>query len=69
MKAYVFPGQGSQSVGMGEGLFEKYSDLTKKADEILGYSIQSLCLSDPNEVLNLTQYTQPALYVVNAFMY
>lgn len=69
MKAYLFPGQGSQSKGMGADLFEQFSDLTKIADEILGYSIKKLCLEDPNHLLNQTQYTQPALYIVNAFTY
>lgn len=69
MLTYVFPGQGSQQKGMGKELFEEYSELTKKADEILGYSIEELCLEDPNNVLGETQYTQPALYVVNALSY
>ena len=69
MLAYVFPGQGSQSRGMGEGLFERYPDLTSKADEVLGYSIRELCLEDPRRELNKTQFTQPALFVVNALSY
>lgn len=68
-KAYVFPGQGSQRKGMGENLFEEFPELTRKANEILGYSIKELCLSDPDQKLNLTQYTQPAMYVVNALSY
>ncbi|SMF48872.1 malonyl CoA-acyl carrier protein transacylase [Tistlia consotensis] len=66
MKAYLFPGQGSQRVGMGEGLFEAFPELTAAADEILGLSIRQLCLEDPQRRLGRTQYTQPALYVVNA---
>ncbi|AJG79665.1 MULTISPECIES: ACP S-malonyltransferase [Bacillus cereus group] len=69
MKAFVFPGQGSQHVGMGAFLFDKYKELTEKSDEILGYSIKTLCLEDPHHQLNQTQYTQPALYVVNALQY
>ena len=69
MLAYVFPGQGSQMKGMGEGLFDEYPELTAKADVILGYSIKELCLEDPNNQLTQTQYTQPALYVVNALTY
>ncbi|WNO11548.1 ACP S-malonyltransferase [Teredinibacter sp. KSP-S5-2] len=69
MKTYVFPGQGSQAKGMGEGLFDQYPDLVKKADKILGYSIKELCLQDTNGELGKTQYTQPALYVVNALSY
>ncbi len=69
MKVYMFPGQGSQIKGMGDSLFDEFKDLTDKADEILGYSIRELCLENPNNKLHLTQHTQPALYVVNAFSY
>ncbi|GGX32848.1 ACP S-malonyltransferase [Aquimarina muelleri] len=68
-KTFVFPGQGSQRKGMGGDLFDEFPVLTKKADKILGYSIKELCLEDPNKQLNKTQYTQPALYVVNALSY
>ncbi|WP_109851301.1 ACP S-malonyltransferase [Aquimarina sp. AU58] len=68
-KTYVFPGQGSQRKGMGEQLFDEFPALIKKADKILGYSIKELCLEDANDQLNQTQYTQPALYVVNALSY
>lgn len=66
---YVFPGQGSQKVGMGAGLFERFSEVTEVADATLGYSIKSLCLEDPSNQLNQTQYTQPALYTVNALTF
>ncbi|MBT7589451.1 MAG: ACP S-malonyltransferase [Candidatus Scalindua sp.] len=69
MIAYVFPGQGSQKKGMGGTLFDEFKSQTDRADEILGYSIKELCLDDPNSQLGLTQYTQPALYVVSAFTY
>ncbi|MFT2016718.1 ACP S-malonyltransferase [Streptomyces sp. 796.1] len=69
MVAYLFPGQGSQKIGMGAELFDDFKELTGIADEILGYSIRTLCLEDPDERLNLTQFTQPALYVVNALSY
>jgi trans-AT polyketide synthase/acyltransferase/oxidoreductase domain-containing protein len=69
MLAYVFPGQGSQQKGMGGELFDEFKELTSKADEILGYSIKELCLEDPQGNLGQTQYTQPALYVVNALTY
>ncbi|MQA07909.1 MAG: ACP S-malonyltransferase [Pseudonocardiaceae bacterium] len=69
MVAYLFPGQGSQHAGMGEGLFDEFAELTRTADKILGYSIADLCLADPDKRLRNTQYTQPALYVVNAFNY
>lgn len=66
---YVFPGQGSQSIGMGKELFPRYSHLLRQADALLGYSIAELCLSGPQERLSDTRYTQPALYVVNALSY
>jgi malonyl CoA-acyl carrier protein transacylase len=65
----LFPGQGSQSRGMGSGLFEKYSDWTALADEVLGYSIRELCVEDPRSELVRTAFTQPALFVVNALTY
>jgi len=68
-KTYLFPGQGSQRKGMGGELFDEFPALVKKADKILGYSIKELCLENPNQQLNQTQYTQPALYVVNALAY
>jgi len=69
MKTYMFPGQGAQAKGMGGTLFDEFQDLTRKADAILGYSIKELCLEDPRTELNRTQFTQPALYVVNALSY
>ncbi|MCY1033276.1 ACP S-malonyltransferase [Corallococcus sp. BB11-1] len=65
----IFPGQGAQFRGMGRGLFEEFKDLTRRADEVLGYSIEVLCLEDKERRLNLTQYTQPALYFVNVLHY
>lgn len=69
MTTIIFPGQGSQSKGMGHNLFDKFHDYTAKADAILGYSIATLCLEDPHHQLNQTQFTQPALYVVSALSY
>lgn len=69
MTTWVFPGQGSQEKGMGATLFEEFADLTAQADAILGYSIKELCLENAQRQLNQTQYTQPALYVVNALSY
>jgi len=66
MKAYIFPGQSSQFLGMGGELFDKYSAFIKEADDILGYSIKELCLEDPKKILDITLFTQPALYVVNS---
>ncbi len=69
MKAFVFPGQGSQQKGMGEELFDAFPELTRKADEILGYSIRELCLEDPKGVLDNTRYTQPALFTISSLSY
>jgi malonyl CoA-acyl carrier protein transacylase len=69
MKTLMFPGQGSQARGMGGTLFDEFSELTERADQVLGYSIKELCLADSRGVLNKTQFTQPALYVVNALSY
>ncbi|NOS81366.1 MAG: ACP S-malonyltransferase [Nitrospira sp.] len=62
----VFPGQGSQSVGMGRALAEANSSVRSLYDEassVLGYDIAALCFEGPVEQLNLTEYTQPALLV------
>ena len=69
MNTFMFPGQGSQCKGMGGALFDEFPELTRQADEILGYSIKDLCLEDPREELNKTAFTQPAMYVVNALSY
>lgn len=69
MTAFVFPGQGSQVAGMGKDLFSVFPEMVAQADAILGYSIVDLCLQNPDQKLNQTQYTQPALYVVNALTY
>ena len=69
MRTVLFPGQGAQFKGMGKELFPMYPQLTRAASEILGYSIETLCLEDRANQLRYTQYTQPALYVVNAFGY
>lgn len=69
MRTFVFPGQGSQAKGMGGSLFDEFKELIRKVDKILGYSIKELCLEDPRNELNQTQFTQPALYVVNALSY
>jgi len=69
MIAFMFPGQGSQKRGMGQSLFDEigeYRGLEPEVDAILGYSLRKLCLEDTENRLKETQYTQPALYVVNA---
>lgn len=69
MKAVIFPGQGAQFKGMGKDLFPLYPDLVGRASDILGYSLEDLCLQDPQGRLYQTQFTQPALFVVNALHY
>lgn len=72
MISYIFPGQGAQKRGMGENLFNdvrEFQDLEPHIDALLGYSIRTLCLEDPGGQLKETQFTQPALYVVNALYY
>ncbi|MCS1407952.1 MAG: Polyketide biosynthesis malonyl CoA-acyl carrier protein transacylase PksC [Verrucomicrobia subdivision 3 bacterium] len=64
-RIFVFPGQGSQKKGMGQGLFQQFPEFTALADATLGYSIEQLCLEDPLNQLNNTAFTQPALYTVN----
>lgn len=54
---------------MGADLFKEFPAETAAADAILGYSIETLCVNDPQQQLNRTDFTQPALYVVNALSY
>jgi malonyl CoA-acyl carrier protein transacylase len=54
---------------MGAGLFENFPDQCRRAEEILGYSVRTLCLDNPQRRLNSTEYAQPAIYVVNALHY
>ncbi|WP_433395047.1 ACP S-malonyltransferase [Streptomyces sp. CA-146814] len=66
MRCYVFPGQGTQKKGMGRSLFGRFPDLLRRADRVLGYSVEELCLENPERRLSETAYAQPAIYVVNA---
>ena len=62
--AFLFPGQGSQTVGMGKLMAEAYSqarDVFREADEALGFSVSALCFEGPEDKLRLTELTQPAI--------
>ncbi len=64
----VFPGQGSQAVGMGGALAEREpvaADLFRRAERVLGYDLLALIRTGPQEKLRETQFSQPAIYVVN----
>ncbi|MBX7047288.1 MAG: ACP S-malonyltransferase [Ignavibacteria bacterium] len=64
--AFIFPGQGSQAVGMGKDIYEKYpmaKELYDIADDIMGFHISKICFDGPADVLKETHITQPALYI------
>lgn len=66
--AFLFPGQGSQAVGMGRDLAENFTiarQAFEEADEALGFSISRLCFDGPIEQLKQTEYTQPAIFTVS----
>src|SRR5437588_3178516 len=62
--AFLFPGQGSQTIGMGKDLAEKYPiarQTFEEADEVLGYKLSQICFEGPEDRLRLTEITQPAI--------
>jgi [acyl-carrier-protein] S-malonyltransferase len=63
--AVLFPGQGSQFTGMGADLFEARPDLLgSRADHVLGWSLEDVCLRGPEEILTRTEHAQPALFAI-----
>lgn len=66
--AYIFPGQGSQSVGMGKDLFDNFAvsrEVFEEADDALGFSLSEMCFAGTAEDLALTANTQPAILTVS----
>ena len=68
MFSVIFPGQGSQIVGMGKDFYDKYTlvqDLFKEADDTLGFPLSDLIFNGPKEDLDLTENTQPAIFLIS----
>ena len=68
MFSVIFPGQGSQSVGMAKELYNKFDTFKinfEKADNILNYQLSKIILEGPDDKLNLTENTQPAIFLVS----
>jgi len=72
MRAFVFPGQGSQYSGMGQDLVEAFPEareVFREADDQLGFPISRLCFEGPDDQLKLTEHTQPAILTVSVALF
>ncbi|TCP69110.1 ACP S-malonyltransferase [Baia soyae] len=71
--AFLFPGQGSQYVGMGKDFYRRYeaifSDLFNEANEVLGFDLQKMCFQGPAEYLTATEVAQPAILTASVGVY
>jgi hypothetical protein len=70
--AYIFPGQGSQAVGMGKDLFDNFGaarEVFEQADDALGFSLSEMCFSGEESDLQLTANTQPAILTTSVAVY
>ena len=68
MFSVIFPGQGSQIIGMGKEFFEKYNivkDLFKQADDVLGFNLSKIIFEGPKDKLDLTSNTQPTIFLIS----
>jgi len=67
--AYLFPGQGAQVVGMGKDIadaFETAADIFERANDVVGFDLRKICFEGPEDELNTTTMSQPAIYVTSA---